>query len=170
MITQDYLLKKPARPSVPKMFLDTQIVPVAVNAAGAFEVALDRTARRLGVRPVVIVAVGLAGLGLAAASLAGWSGMRRRQRWTRVVEQPPLREIAPAPRDDGARMSGTGRTPQDHPDRSQGRSRADLAAERAPGPWTPDADLRARQERLLDEAIEETFPASDPIAPKRITR
>ena len=26
-----------------------------------------------------------------------------------------------------------------------------------------------RQEALLDEAIEETFPASDPISPKRIT-
>jgi hypothetical protein len=26
-----------------------------------------------------------------------------------------------------------------------------------------------RQEALLDEAIEETFPGSDPIAPKRIT-
>lgn len=26
-----------------------------------------------------------------------------------------------------------------------------------------------RQEDLLDEAVEETFPASDPISPKRIT-
>ena len=26
-----------------------------------------------------------------------------------------------------------------------------------------------RQEALLDEAIEETFPASDPISPKHIT-
>lgn len=31
-------------------------------------------------------------------------------------------------------------------------------------------DPRAHQEQLLDEAIEETFPASDPIAPARITR
>jgi hypothetical protein len=27
-----------------------------------------------------------------------------------------------------------------------------------------------RQEKLADEAVEETFPASDPIAPKRITK
>lgn len=33
-----------------------------------------------------------------------------------------------------------------------------------------DEDPRVHQERLLDEAIEETFPASDPIAPARITR
>jgi len=25
-----------------------------------------------------------------------------------------------------------------------------------------------RQEKLVDEAVEETFPASDPISPKRI--
>ena len=30
-------------------------------------------------------------------------------------------------------------------------------------------DTDKRQEELLDEAIEETFPASDPISPKRIT-
>ncbi len=33
-----------------------------------------------------------------------------------------------------------------------------------------EAEAEDRQEALLDEAIEETFPASDPIAPKRITR
>lgn len=34
-----------------------------------------------------------------------------------------------------------------------------------------DADLRyegERQERLIDAAVEETFPASDPIAPSRV--
>ena len=31
-----------------------------------------------------------------------------------------------------------------------------------------DADPRARQEALLDEAVQETFPASDPIAVVRI--
>ncbi|MFC3080017.1 hypothetical protein ACFODL_18095 [Phenylobacterium terrae] len=52
---------------------------------------------------------------------------------------------------------------------SGGQHNADKAAESAPGPCAEDADLRARQEELLDEAVEETFPASDPIAPKRIT-
>ena len=32
-----------------------------------------------------------------------------------------------------------------------------------------EAHVRDRQEALLDEAIEETFPGSDPISPKHIT-
>ena len=58
----------------------------------------------------------------------------------------------------------------DERDSNDGRPDADLAAAHAPGPRRPDTDLRERQEQLLDEAIEETFLASDPIAPKRITR
>jgi hypothetical protein len=30
-------------------------------------------------------------------------------------------------------------------------------------------DRKARQEELLDEGVEETFPASDPVSVKRIT-
>jgi len=37
---------------------------------------------------------------------------------------------------------------------------------------SPEADKpeddRAHEEELLDEAIEETFPASDPISPARV--
>lgn len=49
------------------------------------------------------------------------------------------------------------------------------AAERLPDGEKPDqlADkekyAESRQEALLDEAIEESFPGSDPISPKRIT-
>lgn len=32
-----------------------------------------------------------------------------------------------------------------------------------------ESNAEDRQEALLDEAIEETFPASDPISPKHIT-
>ena len=32
-----------------------------------------------------------------------------------------------------------------------------------------DGDAEDHQETLVDEAVEETFPASDPISPKRIT-
>lgn len=46
----------------------------------------------------------------------------------------------------------------------------DRAADAAPGPRVPNEDLKKRQDQLLDEAVEETFPASDPIAPKRITK
>lgn len=32
-----------------------------------------------------------------------------------------------------------------------------------------EADAESRQEALLDEALEESFPGSDPISPKHIT-
>lgn len=63
MVDRDYLLKKPSGPSAPKRFLDTKVVPLAANTAGRFEVALDRTATRIGVRPGLIVA---SAAGLAA--------------------------------------------------------------------------------------------------------
>jgi hypothetical protein len=44
----------------------------------------------------------------------------------------------------------------------------DRAADDARGQRRPGEDLAERQDKLLDEAIEETYPASDPIAPKRI--
>ncbi len=52
--------------------------------------------------------------------------------------------------------------------RGSGAAYADDAAAAAPGELMPGADLRARQEALLDEAIQETFPASDPVAVMRI--
>ncbi len=51
-----------------------------------------------------------------------------------------------------------------------GSSLADLAAKAAPGERQPGEDLCKRQDQLLDQAVEETFPASDPIAPKLITK
>jgi hypothetical protein len=42
---------------------------------------------------------------------------------------------------------------------------ADDAAAAAPGDAQPGDDPDAREEDLLDEALEETFPASDPISP-----
>jgi hypothetical protein len=44
-------------------------------------------------------------------------------------------------------------------------ARADEAAAAAPGDMKPGDDPEAREQELLDEAIEETFPASDPISP-----
>jgi hypothetical protein len=52
---------------------------------------------------------------------------------------------------------------------SAGQSNADLAAEHAPGDREAGEDMVVRQEQLLDEALEETFPASDPVSVKRIT-
>ena len=74
LVDRDYMLKKSSGPSSPKLFLDTKVIPLAVNAAGWIEVALDRASRRSGVRPAVILA-GTAGL-LSCVLLGLW----RRQR------------------------------------------------------------------------------------------
>lgn len=69
--------------------------------------------------------------------------------------------------------TGTGKESQNE-DRKEkprtGQSEADRAADSAPGDRKPGEDRAARQDALLDEAVEETFPASDPIAPKHITK
>lgn len=57
-VSREYLLKKPSGPSAPKLFFDMQVVPAVVNAAGSLEVALDGTARRLGLRPSALLAGG----------------------------------------------------------------------------------------------------------------
>jgi hypothetical protein len=82
IIGRDYLLKKPSGPSAPKLFLDTQVVPLAANLAGAVEVALDRAAARTGVRPAVILAgaTGLIGLGLFRLLTHRTSAYRRSER------------------------------------------------------------------------------------------
>jgi len=49
-------------------------------------------------------------------------------------------------------------------------TKANRAADAAPGQCCPDENLEERQDKLLDEAVEETFPGSDPISPKRITK
>jgi len=66
--------------------------------------------------------------------------------------------------------AGDGERPRSKEEHNTGQARADLAAEAAPGDRAPDEDLQQRQDQLLDEAVEETFPASDPISPKRITK
>jgi hypothetical protein len=52
---------------------------------------------------------------------------------------------------------------------SGGVANADKAAETAPGDRKPGENLHQRQERLVDEGVEETFPASDPVSVKKIT-
>src|SRR5215212_9421262 len=50
------------------------------------------------------------------------------------------------------------------------QAKSDLAAASAPGDRVPGEDLKQRQDQLVDQVVEETFPASDPISPKRITK
>ena len=49
------------------------------------------------------------------------------------------------------------------------RGDPDRASEQAPGDRKPGENLKRRQEKLIDEGIEETFPASDPVSVKKIT-
>jgi len=88
----------------------------------------------------------------------------------------PLKQPKPAtsvtnPHDSASSQAGIVSSavpaPEDPPQNERIRE-VNEAADAAPGERVPGEDLRARQEKLLDEALEETFPASDPISPKRI--
>jgi hypothetical protein len=52
---------------------------------------------------------------------------------------------------------------------SAGQANADLAAANALGDRQPGENLEEREEKLIDEAVQETYPASDPISVPRIT-
>jgi len=65
-VGRDYMLHKGSGPAAPKFFLDTQVVPRLVDAAGGAEVALDRAARATGVRPSLLLAGAAGALSLAA--------------------------------------------------------------------------------------------------------
>ena len=60
--------------------------------------------------------------------------------------------------------------PHRQEERNPGQTDPSRAAAAAPGDRVPGEDLKQRQEQLVDQAVEETFPASDPISPKRITK
>lgn len=72
--------------------------------------------------------------------------------------------------------NGTTTSPDSEPSQREGelptsgQFNADLAAESAPRQRTLGEDLRRLKEQRHDEAIEESFPASDPISPARITK
>lgn len=68
---------------------------------------------------------------------------------------------------DAAYAAGSEGVDPDEP--ISGAARADEAAASAPGERTDDCDLDKRQDQMLDEGVEETFPASDPVSVKRIT-
>ena len=81
-VKRDYLLKTPAGPSAPKLFLDRRVIPLAVNLLGEVEVALERVSVRTGVRPAVILAgtAGLLSLTLFQLLRGRGAGSRRHRR------------------------------------------------------------------------------------------
>ena len=58
-------------------------------------------------------------------------------------------------------------TPEDDRARVKGGERGN--DDRAVEALQEDDDRESHQEKLLDEGVEETFPASDPVSVKRIT-
>ena len=66
---------------------------------------------------------------------------------------------------------GSGLVPGGPGGKAQGHSgeAADLAAERVHKNDLDELNPEERQDVLLDEGVEETFPASDPVSVKRIT-
>lgn len=73
--------------------------------------------------------------------------------------------------DETAKGHGAGLVPSGPGTPAKGHSgeAADLAAERVHQADMDDLHPEDRQDRLLDEGVEETFPASDPVSVKRIT-
>ncbi len=69
MVDRDYMLKKGAGPSAPKVFLDQTIVPALINAAGAVEGVLERVAVRVRRMPVAALAAAV-GTGTLVTLLA----------------------------------------------------------------------------------------------------
>jgi hypothetical protein len=78
------------------------------------------------------------------------------------AEKATLAEIASSLGASASPTSGVTAHPED--------ARTDRAAASAPGDRVPGEDLKQRQDQLVDQAVEETFPASDPISPKHITK
>lgn len=65
VVGRDYLLKKTRGPYAATHFFNTRVLPGAVNAAGAAEVALERAAPATRLRPALLLALGSAVLAIA---------------------------------------------------------------------------------------------------------
>lgn len=76
--------------------------------------------------------------------------------------------------DEAARAFGRGASSSTAQPAGEGRRKAEdrhIEVSHARRGETPDKTAQAvsHQEDLLDEALEETFPSSDPISPKHVT-
>lgn len=88
------------------------------------------------------------------------------KRWRKPVEDVPLAERAGAARADEAVNAIAGGAQEPHARHAQSPLRADEKHDHLG--HSPDHP-EDRQEALIDEAVEESFPASDPPSAKRIT-
>ncbi len=69
MVDKTYMLEKPPGPSAFKLFLDQRVLPLAIDVAGAGEVAVQRLSRRTGVPPALLIGAA-AGTCMVAAAIA----------------------------------------------------------------------------------------------------
>ena len=70
---------------------------------------------------------------------------------------------------DLARGDDESKTPKPGPTQGNSGEQADKASKTLDPSGADSENSKQRQDEILDEAVEETFPASDPISPKRIT-
>ncbi|WP_298089563.1 hypothetical protein [uncultured Sphingomonas sp.] len=92
-VGRDYMLRKGDGPSSPKFFLDTQLVPRLVDAAGSAEVTLDRAARAAGVRPSLLLAGAAGTLAMATTATLRALLKKRRARHTRADAAAEPRKV-----------------------------------------------------------------------------
>lgn len=71
VVGRDYLLKKTRGPDAARHFLNTRVVPGAVNTLGAVEVALERAGRLTHIRPLFLMTLGVTTLGVATTAYWG---------------------------------------------------------------------------------------------------
>jgi hypothetical protein len=88
VVDKSYMLEKPPAPGPGKRFLNTVVLPFAIDLAGSGEVALQRLSERSGIRSAVLVA-GVAGgaVLLIAASGTFFTG--------RAAQAEPARKTRP---------------------------------------------------------------------------
>ena len=82
MVDKSYMLERKPRPSPLKQYFDQTVLPVAIDAAGGMEAALERIAVSVKQRPALTLGAALAvGAGLSTLLLQAMAGWRRRFRF-----------------------------------------------------------------------------------------
>ena len=70
MVSASYMVSKPAPPSALMRFIDQQAIPVAIDAAGSMEMALEHAAVAARKSPLAALAMAV-GFGWLIAALVG---------------------------------------------------------------------------------------------------
>jgi hypothetical protein len=79
MVDRSYLLNRPPRPSGLKRYVDQEVIPLAIDAAGALEAVLERLSRRAAAQPLTAAAAAF-GIGLLGCLVGAQALCARRER------------------------------------------------------------------------------------------